>query len=48
MLIINIGCLVGADRERRSHLRGPAMKEIDTIADAWLRTDGELIADFGP
>lgn len=48
MLIINIGCLVGADRERRSHLRGTAMKEIATVTDAWLRTDSELISDFGP
>ncbi|MDE6378078.1 MAG: imidazolonepropionase [Duncaniella sp.] len=48
MLITNIGCLVGIDPERRSHLRGSAMKEIATLGDAWLRTDSELIEGFGP
>lgn len=48
MLIRNIGVLVGTDGGDTPFLRGKEMRQLNTITDAWLRTDGERIRDFGP
>ena len=48
MLITNIGVLVGTDGGDTPFLRGKEMNRLNTLNDAWLRTDGERIRDFGP
>ena len=48
MLITNIGVLVGTDGGDTPFLRGKDMNRLGTLSNAWLRTDGERIRDFGP
>lgn len=47
MLITNIGVLVGTDGGDTQFLRGKEMNRLTTVENAWLRTDGERIRDFG-
>lgn len=46
MLIINIGRLVGVDTV--GALRGHEMDSVPGIDNAWLLTEGGLVADYGP
>ncbi len=48
MLFINIHTLVLAEREFRPNASGAGLKNLPTVQDAWLLTNGEFIADFGP
>ena len=43
----NIGCIVGIDESGRSRVAGKEMTEIGMLKNAWLRTDGERISDYG-
>lgn len=47
MLITNIKSLLGTHRENR-FLRGKEMAGLPRIEEAYLRTEGEQIVDFGP
>lgn len=47
LLVKNIGMLVGIDESHRLKVEGKAMAEIETLENAWLRTDGERIKDYG-
>lgn len=47
LLIKNIGAIVGIDESGRRCVAGQAMKEIATLEDAWLLTDGARIKDYG-
>ncbi|MEE1168262.1 MAG: imidazolonepropionase, partial [Alistipes sp.] len=47
LLVKNIGMLVGIDESGRLKVEGKAMAEIETLANAWLLTDGERIKDYG-
>jgi len=46
-LIKNIGLLVGIDETGRLRLQGKEMATLETLADAWLCLDGELIFSYG-
>ncbi len=48
MLIKNIGCLTGILPQEVERLRGEEMNRLQSIENAWLLTDGERIAGFGP
>lgn len=48
MLIKNIGCLTGILPQEVERLRGDEMNRLQSIENAWLLTDGERIAGFGP
>ncbi len=48
LLVKNIGTIVGIDESGRSCVKGEAMKEIATLDNAWLLTDGARIKDYGP
>lgn len=48
MLIKNIGRLYGILPEGVTRLRGHEMDTAASIPDAWMRTEGEIITDFGP
>jgi len=47
-LIKNIGFIGGIDRQRRERLAGAEMSSFETISNAYLLCDGNLIAAFGP
>lgn len=47
MLITNIKELVGVEDQPRLMASGREMSDLKTIRHAWLRTDGETIADYG-
>ncbi len=47
ILITNIGTLAGIHPRGQLRLKGAEMNQMGTIDNAWLLTDGDLIADFG-
>lgn len=47
LLVRNIGCIVGIEREGRLRLCGAEMDRMETLGDAWLLADGGRIAAFG-
>ena len=47
LIVKNIGCIVGIDESRRTRVSGKEMSEIGMLENAWLRTDGDRIADYG-
>lgn len=47
MIIKNIGRLMGILPEDVERLRGADMNRVESLEDAWLKIDGERIADFG-
>ena len=48
MIIKNIASILGITSPAKQRLEGVEMASVASIDDAWLRTDGETIADFGP
>ena len=48
LLITHIARLVGIERAGRRRLLGGEMRQIETLADAWLLVEKGRIADFGP
>lgn len=46
MLIKNIATIAGITSPLKRKLEGSEMQQTSTLDNAWLRTDGELIADF--
>ncbi|MBR4848079.1 MAG: imidazolonepropionase [Bacteroidaceae bacterium] len=47
LIVKNIGCIVGVDESRRTRVAGNEMSKIDMLENAWLRTDGDRIIDYG-
>ena len=47
LIVKNIGCIVGIDESRRTRVAGNDMSRIDMLENAWLRTDGDRIIDYG-
>lgn len=47
LIVKNIGCIVGIDESRRTRIAGNDMSKINLLEDAWLRTDGDRIIDYG-
>lgn len=48
MIIKNIASIVGVTSPAKRRLEGVEMASVGMIKGAWLRTDGELIAAYGP
>ena len=48
ILIKNIGILAGINDPAKERIMGAEMKELRTIENAYLITDGTVITDFGP
>ncbi|MDE6485237.1 MAG: imidazolonepropionase [Duncaniella sp.] len=48
MIIKNIASILGITSPAKSRLEGVEMASVASIDDAWLRTGGETITDFGP
>src|SRR5512133_1549813 len=47
ILIINIKELVETEEKPQKWVAGKSMSDLKSIKNAWLKTDGERIADFG-
>ena len=47
LIVKNIGYIVGIDESRRTRVAGNEMSKIDMLENAWLRTDGDRIIDYG-
>ena len=47
LLVKNIGKIVGIDESGRVSVAGKDMGDVAMLENAWLRTDGERISDYG-
>ncbi|MDE5785015.1 MAG: imidazolonepropionase [Duncaniella sp.] len=47
MIVKNIASILGITSSAKSRLEGVEMATVGSLDDAWLRTDGETILDFG-
>ena len=47
LLVKNIGCIAGIDESGHTRVAGEEMASIGILENAWLRTDGERICDYG-
>ncbi len=48
MIIKNIASILGVTTAAKQRLEGVEMASVGRVDDAWLRTSGETILDFGP
>lgn len=47
MIVKNIASILGITSPAKSRLEGVEMATVGSLDDAWLRTDGQIILDFG-